>query len=132
VPVAGIRALVEHRRKNLTLAPVRRDQADAIGAMHRDRLFNQHMQTRPERGDSRRGMVVVGRRDQDGINQPRIDQLTLGAKAGDSGKSPEPHQVPVRHRRQAQTGHFAIKHVAGMQPPHVAQTKDAEPHGFHC
>ena len=75
--IIAIGALVEHRGEDLLLFStlIGGDEALAIGAVNGNRFLHHDVQAGLECGDSNRGVVVVRRGNEDGVDEAGGDQL---------------------------------------------------------
>ena len=127
----SVGALVEHRGKDLFLPSVRGDETRRIGLMNGDWLFEEEVEPSLEHLDSKSRVGIVGRRDKDGVHQPRIKKGGGVGEPGDFRGARELGDIHIAHGGEFQPADLAIEDVSCVMGAHAAGANDSKADRFH-
>ena len=129
--VIRVGALVEHRREDLFFIFMRGEEAFAVGFVDRDRLLDHDVQTGLEGVDAERGVLVMRRGDDDGVDETGIDHLLGGGEGRDLRELRAPSGVGFSDGGESEAWNFAGEDAVGVGGAHVAHADDTDANVAH-
>ena len=126
-----IRALVEHRGKNLLLRPVRRDEPLAIRLVDGDRLLDKHVQPGLQRCDSDGRVGIVGSGHENRVHLAGGDQGVAVRAAKNPGVFRDFLQNQIADAGEPAARNVSRQNRGRMRGSHVSKSDDAKAEFFH-